>query len=45
MAYEAVIFDLDDTLLRTYPAKWDQHKEYEDISDKAALLTETSIAR
>lgn len=27
MAYEAVIFDLDDTLLRTYPAKWDQHKE------------------
>ncbi len=27
MKYRAVLFDLDDTLLRTYPAKWAQHKE------------------
>jgi HAD superfamily hydrolase (TIGR01549 family) len=27
MTYAAVIFDLDDTLLKTYPIKWDQHKE------------------
>lgn len=27
MKYKAVLFDLDDTLLKTYPAKWAQHKE------------------
>lgn len=26
MEYKAVLFDLDDTLLRTYPVKWEQHK-------------------
>jgi phosphoglycolate phosphatase len=24
--YKAVVFDLDDTLLKTYPVKWEQHK-------------------
>ncbi len=27
MKYKAVLFDLDDTLLKTYPIKWEQHKE------------------
>lgn len=27
MKCRAVLFDLDDTLLRTYPAKWAQHRE------------------
>lgn len=27
MKYKAVLFDLDDTLLKTYPAKWAQHRE------------------
>lgn len=26
MKYKAVVFDLDDTLLKTYPVKWEQHK-------------------
>jgi len=44
MAYDAIIFDLDDTLLRTYPAKWDQHKETArrfygiDLSDETLRL-------
>jgi HAD superfamily hydrolase (TIGR01549 family) len=26
MKYKAILFDLDDTLLKTYPVKWAQHK-------------------
>lgn len=26
MKYKAILFDLDDTLLKTYPVKWEQHK-------------------